>query len=45
MLELTSRESRSAEMFTEVDAETDPANPDIEKALEILERNGITVAK
>ncbi|SFG77654.1 cupin domain-containing protein [Neptunomonas qingdaonensis] len=45
MLELTSRESRSAEMFTEVDAEIDPANPDIGKALKILERNGIKVAK
>ncbi len=45
MLELTSRESRSAEMFTDVDAEIDPANPDFAKALEILERNGITVAK
>lgn len=45
MLELTSRESRSAEMFTEVDAEIDPVNPDFGKALEILERNGVTVSK
>lgn len=45
MLELTSRESRSAEMFTDVDAEIDPANPDFGKALEILERNGVTVEK
>ena len=44
MLELTSRESQAAEMFTEVDAEIDPANPDIGKALEILERNGVVVA-
>ena len=43
MLELTSRESRSAEMFTEVDAEIDPVNPDFGKAVEILNRNGITV--
>ncbi|MGE0484486.1 MAG: cupin domain-containing protein [Gammaproteobacteria bacterium] len=44
MLEFTSRESRAAEMFTEVDAEIDPAAPDIAKALEVLRRNGVTVA-
>ena len=45
MLEFTSSESKSAEMFTEVDAEIDSANPDIPRALEILRRNGVTVAK
>ncbi len=45
MLELTSRESRAAELFTQVDAGIDPANPDIGMALEILARNGVTVAK
>jgi len=45
MLELTSRESQAAEMFTQVHAEIDPVNPDIGMALEILARNGVTVAK
>lgn len=45
MLELTSRESKSAEMFSEVDAEIDSANLDIPKVLEVLGRNGVTVAK
>ncbi len=45
MLEFTSRESRAAEMFTAVDAEIDPANPDIAKAVEILGRNGVMVAR
>lgn len=44
MLELTSRESQSAEMFTQVDAEIDPVDPDLETALEILNRHGVTVA-
>ena len=44
MLEITSRESRSAEMFTQVDDEIDPANPDISKAVEILKKNGVIVA-
>ncbi|MCB1749210.1 MAG: cupin domain-containing protein [Gammaproteobacteria bacterium] len=44
MLEFTSRESRAAEMFTEVDAEVDATNPDIARALEVLRRNGVTVA-
>lgn len=45
MLEFTSSESKSAEMFTDLDAEIDSANPDIQKALEVLRRNGVTVAK
>jgi len=45
MLEVTSRESRAAEMFTEVDAEIDAGNPDIAKALAILQRNGVTVVQ
>ena len=45
MLELTSRESQSAEMFTAVDAEIDPVNPDIGIALAILEKNGVMVAE
>ena len=45
MLELTSRESQSAEMFTEVDAEIDPVRPDLEKAVAVLERNGVTVPR
>ena len=42
--EITSRESRSAEMFTQVEDEIDPANPDISKAVEILKKNGVIVA-
>lgn len=45
MLEFTSRESRSAEMFTDIDAEIDAANPDVAKALEVLARHGVAVAK
>ncbi len=45
MLEFSSRESRAAEMFTEVDAEIDPAAPDIPRALDILRRNGVTVVE
>jgi mannose-6-phosphate isomerase-like protein (cupin superfamily) len=44
MLEITSRESRAAEMFTQVDDEIDPANPDISKAVAILKKNGVIVA-
>jgi len=45
MLEFTGRESRAAEMFTDIDAEIDVSNPDITKALEVLARHGVTVAK
>ena len=44
MMEITSRDSKAAEMFTEVDAEIDAGDPDIPKALGILKRNGVTVA-
>ena len=43
MMEITSRDSKAAEMFAEVDAEIDAGNPDIPKVLEILKRNGVTV--
>ena len=43
MVEFTSRESRSAETFIDVDAEIDSKNPDIPKVLEVLKRNGVVV--
>lgn len=45
MLEFTSQESRSGEMFRDVDAEIDASNPDIVKALAVLARHGVAVAK
>jgi quercetin dioxygenase-like cupin family protein len=44
MIELTSRDSRSAETFTDVDAEIESTNPDFPKAIEVLRRNGVNVA-
>jgi mannose-6-phosphate isomerase-like protein (cupin superfamily) len=44
MLEFTSRESKSAEMFTDIDAEIDSEHPDIQKALEVLARYGLKVS-
>lgn len=44
MIEITSRDSKAAEMFAEVDAEIDAGDPDIPKALGILKRNGVTIA-
>lgn len=43
MLEITSRDSRSAEMFRAVDAAIDAANPDILRALEVLREHGVSV--
>lgn len=45
MIEFTSQGSKSAEMFTEVDAEIDSVNPDIPTVLEVLGRNGVTIAR
>lgn len=44
MMEITSRDSRSSEMFTAIDAGVDPQAPDIPKILEILANNGVTVS-
>jgi quercetin dioxygenase-like cupin family protein len=44
MMEITSRDGKAAEMFTDVDAEIGAAAPEITKTLEILERNGVTIA-
>ncbi len=44
MLEITSRDSRAAEMFAQIGASIDAANPDIPKTLEILAAHGVTVA-
>lgn len=43
MMEITSRDSNAAKMFTEVDAEINAKEPDIPQALKILERNGVTI--
>lgn len=43
MLELTSHDGTSSEMFTAVDATIDPDKPDFEKMLEVIQRNGVTV--
>jgi quercetin dioxygenase-like cupin family protein len=43
MMEITSRDSTAAEMFTAFDAEID-AETDISKTLAVLKENGVTVA-
>lgn len=44
MMEITSRDGNAAEMFTQVNDNIDPENPDIGATLEILKANGVTVA-
>jgi mannose-6-phosphate isomerase-like protein (cupin superfamily) len=43
MLEITSENSRAAEMFRAVDAAIDAANPDIPRALAVLNEHGVSV--
>jgi quercetin dioxygenase-like cupin family protein len=45
MLEITSRDSKAAEMFMAIDAAIDPQAPDIPRTLQVLEDNGVTVPK
>lgn len=45
MVEITSRESRSAETFIDVDTEIDSKNPDVPRVLEVLNRNGVVLGK
>ncbi len=44
MLEVTGQGSLAAQMFTAIDKEISASAPDFPKALEVLERNGVTVA-
>jgi hypothetical protein len=45
MIEITSRDSKAAEMFTAINAAIDPQAPDIPRPLQILEELGVTVPK
>jgi quercetin dioxygenase-like cupin family protein len=45
MLEITGPGSMAARMFTEVDKEIPPGPPDIPKIVEVLKRNGVTLAE
>lgn len=44
MLEITGRNALAAQMFTAVSNEIPPGPPDVEKLLEVLGRNGVSVA-
>jgi quercetin dioxygenase-like cupin family protein len=44
MLEITGANARAAEMFAAVDQAISSGPPDIPKLLQVLERNGVTVA-
>jgi hypothetical protein len=44
MLEITGPGSLAAQMFTAIDREIPSGPPDIPKLLDVLERNGVTVA-
>jgi quercetin dioxygenase-like cupin family protein len=44
MLEITGQGGSAAKMFTNVDQEVPPGPPDVPKLIEILNRNGVTVA-
>jgi len=44
MLEITGPGSLASEMFTAIDREIPPDSPDIPKIVEVLKRNGVTVA-
>ena len=43
MLEITSKDSQAAEMFTQVSENIDPENPDIPKTLGILHAHGVSI--
>ena len=43
-LEITGQGSFASKMFTNIDAEIPPGPPDIPKLMEILKKNGVTVA-
>ena len=43
-LEITGQGSFASKMFTNIDAEVPPGPPDIPKLMEILKKNGVTVA-
>ena len=45
MLEITGPGSLAANMFTAVDQEIPPGPPDIPKIVEVLKKNGVTVAE
>ena len=44
MLEITGQGATAAQMFTAIDHEIPAGPPDIAKVLEVLKRNGVTVA-
>ena len=45
MLEITGVGALAAQMFTEIDKEIPLGPPDIPKLLDVLKRNGVTVAE
>lgn len=45
MLEITGQDARAAQMFAAVDQVGPVAPPDLPKLLQVLEQNGVTVAK
>ncbi len=45
MLEITGQGSLAANMFTAVDQEIPPGPPDIPKIVEVLKKNGVTLAE
>lgn len=45
MLEMTGAGSQASQMFTSLDRETEPGPPDIPKLVELLRKNGVTVAE
>ena len=44
MLEITGAGALAAEMFTAIDREIPSGPPDVPKLLDVLKRNGVTVA-
>lgn len=44
MLEITGQDALAAQMFTAIDQEIPPGPPDLGKVLDVLSRNGVTVA-
>ena len=44
MLEITGAGALAAQMFTAIDREIPPGPPDVPKLLDVLKRNGVTVA-
>ena len=45
MLEITGQGSLASKMFTAIDEEIPPGPPDIREIVEVLKRNGVTVAE